>query len=239
MVKKAICPDLEDEPAFSLLPRCVRYRTPVIVLLGRGSLDRICPKAMSTEYRLGCRGKPVERERFTPDKLVRTAKRRRCEIVCAYEVAVAPRDRAIARVKLLTHLEGCRNPYIVWKNGVHRSSKRERAPLLGYAHTRSLAARVNPCIRPSGADDWYGFSAQPRHRRFENTLNRPLAGLSLPAGKSPAIVVQHELHGTRQHPREIILGRVSVKERNPLEMIDFRPFAGQCATAHAPGALSR
>jgi hypothetical protein len=24
-----------------------------------------------------------------------------------------------------------------------------------------------------------------------------------------------------------------------LEMIDFRPFAGQCATAHAPGALSR
>ena len=239
MVKEAICPDVEDESAFALSPGCVRYRTPVIVLLRRSSLDGERAKAAAPYDCLRGIVESAYIQGLAPDKLVCAAKRGRCEIVCAYEVAIAARDRAIARVKLLTHLEGCRNPYIVWKNGVHRSSKRERAPLLRYAHTRSLATRVNPCIRPSGAYDSDRFSGQPRHRRLENTLNRPLAGLSLPAGKARAIVVQHQLHGTRQHPREITLGRVTVKERNPLEMIDFRTFGGQCATAHEQGTPSR
>jgi hypothetical protein len=102
-------------------------------------------------------------------------------------------------MKLVTHFEGSRYPYIIWKNGVHRSSKRERAPLFWYAHSRRLAARVNPCIRPSGAHDCESFTAESRHRCFENALNRPLTRLSLPAGKARAIVVQHELHGSRRH----------------------------------------
>jgi hypothetical protein len=52
-------------------------------------------------------------ERFLPNKLVRSAKRGGCEIVCAYVVAIAARNGAIAGVELITHLEGCRNPYIV------------------------------------------------------------------------------------------------------------------------------
>jgi hypothetical protein len=102
-------------------------------------------------------------------------------------------------VELVTHFEGSGNPYIIGKNGVHRSSKGERGPFLRHAHSGSLPARVNSCIRPAGAHDCESFSAQPGDRRFENTLNRPLAGLSLPTGKPRAIVVQHELHGSRQH----------------------------------------
>ena len=78
-----------------------------------------------------------------------------------------------------------------------------------------------------------------RARISEDALNRPLARLSLPARKARAIVVQHQLHGTRQHPREIIPGRLHVKERNPLEMIDFRLSAGQCAAARMPASPSR
>jgi len=142
-------------------------------------------------------------------------------------------------MELVTHFVGSGNPYIVRKNGVHRSSKRGCAPPLRHAHAGGLPARVNTRICPSGADHRESLSAQPRHRGLENTLNRPLVRLSLPARKARAIVVQHELHGTRQHPREIIPGGRGVKERNPLKMIDFRVSASQCAPARKPGAPSR
>jgi hypothetical protein len=142
-------------------------------------------------------------------------------------------------MELVTHFEGSGNPYIVWKNSVHRSSKRAGAPFLGHAHAGGLSARMNSRICPSGADDRESLSAQLRHCGLENTLNRPLAWLSLPAGKARAIVVQHQLHGTRQHPREIIPGRPHVKKRNPLEMIDFRVSARQCAAARNPGCPHR
>jgi hypothetical protein len=37
------------------------------------------------------------------------------------------------------------------------------------------------------------------NRGFEDSLNSPFARLPLPPGKPRAIVVHHELHGTRQH----------------------------------------
>jgi hypothetical protein len=141
-------------------------------------------------------------------------------------------------VELVTHFEGSGNPYIVWKNGVHRSSERERVPFLWYAHPRSLAARVNSCIRSAGAHDCESFSTQPRDGRFENALDRPLAGLSLPAGKARAIVVQHELHGSRQHRVKLSPDESLGKERNLLKMIDFRVSARQCGTADQPRSLS-
>lgn len=199
VVKKAICVNVEDQSALAFTPSGVRYRTLVLVSFWRRSLHGKSAKAASAAHRLRCGGKSVKIKRPPPRQLVPTAKRGRCEIVCAYEVAIAAGNRAIARVELVTHVEGSGNPYIIRKNGVHRSSKRECAPFLWYAHSRSLAARVNSCIRPAGAHDSESFTAKPRDRRFQNALNRPLAGLSLPTGKARAIVVQHELHGSRQH----------------------------------------
>src|SRR2546429_631989 len=63
----------------------------------------------------------------------------------------------------------------------------------------SRAGRVNSRIRPTGAYYCDTFPAQLGCCRFENTLNGSLTRLSLPAGKAGAIVVQHELHGPRQH----------------------------------------
>src|SRR5258705_1977769 len=105
----------------------------VIVALGRGSLDGERAKAVLALNGTSCRGEAAQIERLFPYQFARPAKRGGCEIVCAYEVAVAARDRAVTRVKLITHFEGCRNPYIVRKNGVHRSSESERAPPLRHA----------------------------------------------------------------------------------------------------------
>ena len=74
-----------------------------------------------------------------------------------------------------------------------------RAPFPRHAHSRSLAARVNTSICSPGAQDRDWCSTQFGHRPFELALNRPFVRLPLPAGKARAIVVQHELHGTRHH----------------------------------------
>lgn len=71
---------------------------------------------------------------------------------------------------------------------------------------------MNSCIRAARAHDRNRLSAQSRYRRFEYTLNRPLVWLPLPAGKARAIVVQHELHSTREH--RVKLARADRLSRN-------------------------
>src|SRR2546423_5310858 len=105
----------------------------MIIPVGSSPFDRERPEAMLA---LDCSCSGLESpkiERLLPDQLVRPAKRGRREIVCAYIVAVAAGYGAIAWVELVTHFEGCRNPYIVRQNGVHRSSQSARAPFLGNA----------------------------------------------------------------------------------------------------------
>ena len=92
-------------------------------------------------------------------------------------------------------------------------------------------------IRPPCAYDRDRASAQPGYSCLENTLNRPLTRLPLPAGKARAIVVQHKLHGTRQHRVKLAVDNALGKERNPLKMIDFRPSARQCGTAFGSSTL--
>src|SRR6266571_1433827 len=106
-----------SSPASSALLISASVRVPACPFCSRSS-----SVTRTASHCLRCGGQSVESEGFSPDKLVCPAKRRPCEIVCAYEVAVAARDGAIARVELITHFEGSRNPYIIWKNGVHRSS---------------------------------------------------------------------------------------------------------------------
>lgn len=67
-------------------------------------------------------------------------------------------------------------------------------------------------VSASRTNDGDGCATQPGHRRLENTLNRSLTRLPLPAGKPRAIVVQHELHGTRQHRVKLV--RDGVVSRN-------------------------
>src|SRR2546423_3151309 len=199
VVKKSIGPNVEREATLSLAPRRMRHRATMVVTFRRCTLDGKGAKAVLAADRLRGSSHSRDVDRFFQDQLSVAAKRGGCEIVCAYVVAVAARDRAVPRMELITHFEGCRNPYIGRKNGGHRSSESTRVPFPGHAHSRCLAARVNTSICPPGAHDCDWCSAQFGHRRFELALNRPFVRLPLPAGKARAIVVQHELHGTRQH----------------------------------------
>lgn len=134
-------------------------------------------------------------------------------------------------MKLFIHLVGCRNPYIIRKNGVHGSPESGAGPLFWDPHSGGLTSRVHTRVRSSRSNDSDGCGTQPGRRRLENTLNRSLIRLSLPAGKPRAIVVQHQLHGTRQHRVKLPGAKRHCKERNPLEMIDFRVSAGQCGSS--------
>jgi hypothetical protein len=83
-----------------------------------------------------------------------------------------------------------------------------------------------------------GCPTQSRNRCLELALDRSFTGLALPAAKARAIVVQHELHGTRHHCVKLSANGGIGKERNPLKMIDFRSPARQCATtAAAPSPI--
>jgi hypothetical protein len=136
-------------------------------------------------------------------------------------------------VELLTHFVSSGNPYIVRKNGIHRSAESSGFPFFGNSDRGSLASRMNTSVGSARSDHCERCSAEPCGRRFELTLNGPLVRLPLPAGEARAIIVQHHLHATRHHWREITSQRVSVKERNSLKMIDFRLSAPQCGTSSA------
>jgi hypothetical protein len=62
-------------------------------------------------------------------------------------------------VELFTHFEGCRNPYIIRKKGVHRSSQRGRSPLLWYSNPGRLPARMDTSVRSACTDDGDGDAA--------------------------------------------------------------------------------
>jgi hypothetical protein len=113
VVKKPVGLDVENEPTLSLTPGSMVNGAAVIVSIGCRAFDSECPEAMLA-FDDSSRGLEARKiERFLRDQLVGPAKRGRCEIVCAYIVAVAAGYGAIARVELVTHFEGCRNPYIV------------------------------------------------------------------------------------------------------------------------------
>jgi len=113
VVEKSIGRDVEDQPTFGLAPGSTGNFAAVIVSVGSSAFDCESPEAMFALHgsRRGLESSKIER--FLPHKLVRSAKRGGCEIVCAYVVAIAAGYSAIAGVELVTHLEGCRNPYIV------------------------------------------------------------------------------------------------------------------------------
>jgi hypothetical protein len=55
------------------------------------------------------------------------------------------------------------------------------------------------CVSSSSAKYGSRCPTEFGNRGFEDSLNGPFARLPLPARKARAIVVHHELHGTRQH----------------------------------------
>ncbi|MEA2706308.1 MAG: hypothetical protein QOH22_1096 [Gemmatimonadaceae bacterium] len=113
VVQKPIGCNVEYEPAFSRSPRSTSNGAAMLIPVGGSALDCESPEGVIA-LDDSCSGPETRKiERFLPGKLVRPAKRGRCEIVCAYVVAVAAGYGAIARVELITHFEGCRNPYIV------------------------------------------------------------------------------------------------------------------------------
>jgi hypothetical protein len=113
VVEKPVGLDVENEPTLSLTPGGMGDAAAVIVSIGSRAFDSERPEAM-VAFDGSSGGLEARKiERFLPDQLVGPAKRGRCEIVCAYVVAVAAGYCTIARVELVTHFEGCRNPYIV------------------------------------------------------------------------------------------------------------------------------
>jgi hypothetical protein len=113
VVKKPVGCDVEYESAFQFAPASPGDCAAMIIPVGCGAFDRECKEAMLPLDGSRCGLEALKIERFLPDQLVRPAKRGRCEIVCAYVVAVAAGYGAIAGVELFTHFEGCRNPYII------------------------------------------------------------------------------------------------------------------------------
>jgi hypothetical protein len=113
VVKKPVGCDIEYKSALPFAPACPSDCAAMVIPVGSGALDCECQEATLALDRPRRDLQTLKIERFLPDQLVCPAKRGRCEIVCAYVVAVAAGYRAEAGVELVTHFEGCRNPYII------------------------------------------------------------------------------------------------------------------------------
>ena len=74
-MEETIGADVENQPAFTLAPFCVRYRTAVVVPLGRRSFDSECAEAATPQDWLRSVLEADNIQGFSPDKLVRPAKR--------------------------------------------------------------------------------------------------------------------------------------------------------------------
>ena len=238
-MQKAVSSDVEPKSSPSLSPLGVRNSASMVVSIRcRSFHGEGAERVLSLDRRSGGRH-ATDIDRGFPYQLMGAPKRRRREVVCAYEVAVAAGGRAVPRVKLFTHFESGGNPYIVRKNGIHRSAESSGFPFFGNSHRGGLASGMNTRVGSARSDHCERCSAKPSYRRLEHTLNGPFVRLPLPAGKARAIIVQHHLHATRHHWREITRPRFAVKERNSLKMIDFTLAAAQCGTssAIAPASL--
>src|SRR5438067_9016317 len=90
--------------------------------------------------------RPVDRVLTWPSK------RRPCFFVRTDVVTIAPRDGAVACMKLRTHLEGGSDPYVVGQDRVECASHSHGTPALGKAHTDRLTSRVHAGVGSSGAE---------------------------------------------------------------------------------------
>ena len=193
--------DLEHEPTRPITPSRGGHTTAMIVMGRRRTEYGEAPEAVITLQVSGCRiqGAPVQ---GLPEcELEPSPKRRVCLVIRADVVAVPPAYCTVARVKLILHRGGRRNPYIGGKNGVERASQRLNIspPSFGNADPDRLTPGMHPGIRSARPQCGNRRGAQPPQCLLQNALYGSLIRLALPPAEPGAVVVQHELHGALGH----------------------------------------
>lgn len=193
--------DFEDEPTRSIAPPRRCNATAVIVMSRRRTEYGEAPETVVT-LDIGGRGIQSAPLQGLPEcQLVPTTKRRVCFVIRADVVAVPSTYRTVARVKLVPHFSGCRDPHVRWKNRVECAPQllNVSPPSFGHPNTNGLTSRMNTGIRSarSQGSDWRG--TEPRQCLLQNALNGSLSRLALPPAEPGAVVVQHELHSALGH----------------------------------------
>lgn len=212
MMKKSIGFDLEHEAAVAVSPGSASNMASMVVVRRRRAEHCEGAKAVIS---LCERRRAIEEtaiERAVEGELARPAERRTRFFVGADVVTVLPRNRAIPRVELGSHLEGRGSPDILREHRIQRAPQSRRFPAFWNAHTNRLSSRVHARVRPSGAECRNGRATQSIECLLHDPLNGALIGLPLPSAESSTVVVQHELHGALGHCTKTTRGGRRVKQ---------------------------
>ena len=249
-MEKAIRFDLEDESTCSVMPARFAHDADVVVVRRCRAKDGEGTKAVRSFCQ---RGQPVEEvpiERPIERKLARAPKGRPRVVVRADVVTVSTRDRAVACVKVRSHLERRGRPHIIRKNRVQCAPQSRRIPALRKADADGLSSRVHAGVGPPGAECRDRRATQSLECLLHDPLNGALVGLPLPSLEACAVVVQNELHGALGHCTKTTRGRRRVKQFTArphawkrLTLLDVGDHICQrvfrCRPAAAPPPLTR
>jgi hypothetical protein len=138
-----------------------------------------------------------------------------------------------------THHAFQRLPQSIHRPEEWRSSivgERARSTFQARALPRPARARALPhlsALRPTPRLVFHTAWKPPLRGRLEPSVHQAAAASRKSARHRSATRAARNATASR----EIISGRLTVKERNPLKMIDFRLSARQCGTAHERPAL--
>ena len=130
MMKESIGFDLEQHAAGSITPAGEGYRTSMIVVRRRCSGDSECAKTVIAVQQCGRTVEHLAIDRAIDWQLVRPTKWRARIVVGADVITIATRDRAVARVEIWAHLEGC--------GDAPRAGRRTDRPAAGEASSSLL-----------------------------------------------------------------------------------------------------
>ena len=102
-------------------------------------------------------------------------------------------------MEVIPHPERALHPDVVREHSVQRTPQLSRCPAIGYFHAGGLAKCMNAGIGAAGTQNRHRTRAQSFQAFFDDTLNRALSWLALPAGEARSVIVKHQLNGSRPH----------------------------------------
>ena len=154
-MKESIGFDLEYQAPGPITPSRIRHAATMIVVLRRSAEYREAPEAVFAREVGGRRIQSAPLQGLPECELVPNTKRRVRFLICADVITVPPAQCTIARVKLISHVERCRDPYVGREHCVQRAPQLLNVPAptpsLRNSNAYCLASRVNSGIGSPGS----------------------------------------------------------------------------------------
>lgn len=199
VVQESIRGNGERQAALTFVPPTDSEGADVIVVCRRRPLHGERTKTVCPEKLRSLCSKQFEVGQASQRPFAIVAERAVGIVVGAEQIAVLPLGGAESRVERLAHREGGDTAHVTRKHRVECPLQRFSLPATRDHDTGGLTERVHSGVGPTRTSHGHMSLHQPLEGLLQHTLHGPLRGLSLPAGKRLAVILNDQLEGVLRH----------------------------------------